>query len=287
MKKIDLNSDSKANLKFIEDLKKLMPEYDINVFNCNSFKRVYDEKNNCKNCKNINECKNLDNRCQYIYEDGSFILKQCDKSIKEDELNRKNSLIKTFYLPKKVLEADINDFDLISDSRKKIYNFTQDFILSIKNNEYHEGLYIYGGFSKGKTFALSMISKEIAKAGKKVLLIYFPDLVSDLKGAMNTGRYDEVLNMLKTVDVLMLDDFGAENITPWLRDEVISPVINYRLQDEKPTFISSNLDENELISHLAITKNSSDMIKSKRIVSRIFALANYISLDDTKKIYQR
>ena len=63
MKKINLNSDSQANLKFIEELKKLMPEYDINVFNCNSFKRVYDEKHNCKNCKDVNKCKNLDNRC--------------------------------------------------------------------------------------------------------------------------------------------------------------------------------------------------------------------------------
>ena len=33
MKKIDLNSDSKANLKFIEDLKKIMPEYDIKNIN--------------------------------------------------------------------------------------------------------------------------------------------------------------------------------------------------------------------------------------------------------------
>ena len=37
------------------------------------------------------------------------------------------------------------------------------------------------------------------------------------------------LNYLKSVDVLLLDDFGSENMTNWLRDDVLGPVLNYRL----------------------------------------------------------
>ncbi len=42
-------------------------------------------------------------------------------------------------------------------------------------------------------------------------------------------------------NILMLDDIGAEEITPWARDEVIGPLLHYRMVQELPTFFSSNL----------------------------------------------
>ena len=39
----------------------------------------------------------------------------------------------------------------------------------------------------------------------------------------------------------MLDDLGSENMSAWLRDEVLGPVLNYRVLECKPLFISSNI----------------------------------------------
>ena len=48
----------------------------------------------------------------------------------------------------------------------------------------------------------------------------------------------------------MLDDIRAEEVTPWVRDEVIGPLLHYRMVHELPTFFSSNFDYSELEHHL-------------------------------------
>ena len=101
----------------------------------------------------------------------------------------------------------------------------------MKNNEFVQGLYIYGAFSTGKTYILGCIANELARNNIKSLIIYFPDLVVELKSAIGTPRFEELLNHLKSVDVLLLDDLGSENMTPWLRDEILGPVLNYRLME--------------------------------------------------------
>ncbi len=41
---------------------------------------------------------------------------------------------------------------------------------------------------------------------------------------------------LKTVPLLLLDDIGAENTTNWSRDEVLAPLLQYRMENHLPTF---------------------------------------------------
>ena len=99
---------------------------------------------------------------------------------------------------------------------------------------------------------------------------------------MGTPRLEELINYLKSVDVLLIDDFGSENMTPWLRDEILGSVINYRLMEEKPIFISSNIDPNsdDFIMHLSMTKAPSELLKAERIKSRINGLTKNIELDN-------
>ena len=115
-------------------------------------------------------------------------------------------------------------------------------------------------------------------------MIYFPDLVTDLKNAISdNNRYQSLINMLKSVPVLMLDDLGSENMTPWIRDEILGPVINYRVLENKPVFISSNIKPGDLKNHLAIDKSSESVLKADRIISRLNALMVSINMDDSNK----
>ena len=83
---------------------------------------------------------------------------------------------------------------------------------------------------------------------------------------------------------MLLDDFGSENMTNWLRDDVLGPVLNYRLMEEKPVFISSNIDPTttDLLAHLSITKAKSDELKGMRIKSRLEGLVVPIELDNNR-----
>ena len=80
---------------------------------------------------------------------------------------------------------------------------------------------------------------------------------------------EEKLDFLKNVDILLIDDIGAENVTSWGRDEILGTILQYRMNNKLSTFFTSNLTLEELEDHLSITKNSEDKVKARRIIERI------------------
>ena len=77
------------------------------------------------------------------------------------------------------------------------------------------------------------------------------------------GSYETKLQRIREANILMIDDIGAEEVTPWVRDEVIGPLLHYRMVQELPTFFSSNLNFEELEHHLSITREGAEETKSR------------------------
>ena len=86
---------------------------------------------------------------------------------------------------------------------------------------------------------------------------------------MAANSPDGKLDFLKNVDILLIDDIGAENVTSWGRDEILGTILQYRMNNKLSTFFTSNLTLEELENHLSITKNNEDKIKARRIIERI------------------
>ena len=51
---------------------------------------------------------------------------------------------------------------------------------------------------------------------------------------------------IKLAEVLVLDDIGAEQSTPWVRDEILQVILQYRMQEDLPTFFTSNFNFQDL-----------------------------------------
>lgn len=278
-----MNFDFKSNeasKDFVKEIQAKLSEYNVNIENANDFAILLEEKESCRRCKALGACVNTNPGYATVYEDDAFVLRPCKYKKEFDLQNKKDSLIKTLYLPKKVLDADLQAFNPDSDSRRRIYKYISEFITTMDNKEECKGLYLAGSFAKGKTFTLACIANELAKRNIGCLLIYFPDLVVDLKSAIGTPRFDELLNTLKSVDVLMLDDLGSEKMTEWVRDEILGPVINYRLMEGKPLFVSSNLKPTEYVETLILSRDSIDKLKSERILNRLTSLVIYVDMND-------
>lgn len=77
------------------------------------------------------------------------------------------------------------------------------------------------------------------------------------------------MERIQKAPLLLIDDIGAEAVTPWARDEILSTILQYRMQEQLPTFFTSNLTIKELEEHLSITKGSVDIVKARRIMERI------------------
>lgn len=283
MKKIDLKSEPEQVDSYIAYLKKQLPQYEVSIGNANDFSVMLAEEENCRECRGLCYCKNSSAGFKTVFDDGRFVLTRCGYKKEEQTRNSKHSLIKTLYLPQSILKADLAEFHTNTESRKKIYSQIISFIRDFSFKENQKGLYLHGGFSIGKTYTLACIANELSKNDISCLLIYFPDLVVDLKNAIGSPRFEALLNMLKSVEVLMLDDLGSENMTPWLRDEILGPVFNYRSLEHKPVFVSSNIRPNEIKNHFAIDKAPASEMKAERLLSRMNALMVSVNMEDTEK----
>ena len=91
-------------------------------------------------------------------------------------------------------------------------------------------------------------------------------------------NYGELLDEMKTIPLLLLDDIGAENVSNWSRDEILGPILQYRMENYLPTFFTSNLTIDELETNLSLVKNNVDKVKARRIIERIKQLTEDIEL---------
>ena len=117
----------------------------------------------------------------------------------------------------------------------------------------------------------------MAKKGVRSILVYYPDFLLNLKTSFSND-FSEKIDQTKKVPLLLLDDIGAENTSPWSRDEILGPILQYRMENNLPTFFTSNLTLNELEKALATTSSGVDKVKAKRIIERIKQLTVNLEL---------
>lgn len=137
------------------------------------------------------------------------------------------------------------------------------------------GAYFFGERGTGKTFLASIIAQEFLSAGYTVLFEKVPDISAKIRGAYTRGENEEqILKALKRVDLLILDDIGAEKATMFL-GSILCNVIDNRYDREKMTIITSNLSLEDLRKQL---DNATDGISfnGSRIVDRLRSMCKPI-----------
>lgn len=170
--------------------------------------------------------------------------------------------------------ASLDDFRLDTKFRIKALDYAKKFISNYIKDNYMDGLFLHGTYGSGKTYLLSAIGNALALKGIKVSIVFFPELCRELKRTMFKDDSENIINYLKNVDVLLIDDLGAECLTSYIRDDVLGPILNYRWSMHLPFFIASNLNFSGLIEHLSQTKEDSyngvnDKVRAARIIERI------------------
>jgi DNA replication protein DnaC len=104
-------------------------------------------------------------------------------------------------------------------------------------------LILFGGYGCGKTHLAAAIANSILYSSfSTVLFAVVPDLLDHLRstfGPHSEVEYDERFEQVRGAQVLILDDFGTENATPWAREKLFQ-LINHRYNWKLPTVITSN-----------------------------------------------
>lgn len=264
--------DACSNKEFYEFIKTLPIEEEILMKYTSSLEDTFLEYKNCKNCKGLEHCKN--NVLGYCYtpEKEKRIIKfsyvACKWKEKDLEENAYKENLELFDMPKEIKEATLKEVYTDDKSRVPIIRYFKEFIEKYNMNESPKGLYLTGSFGSGKTYLIAALLNEMAKKKVCCALVYYPEFLRSLKSSFQTD-YNERFNFIKTAPILLLDDIGAENESNWARDEVLGPILQYRMQNHLPTFFTSNLTLEELETSLSITSSGVDKVKARRIIERI------------------
>lgn len=262
-----------------EEFKKLVSlnkiPADIVMKNNTKLMDTCDELKNCKGCKGLHECKNnVSGHVLYPKYDGTlkFVYMPCryQKLMKKKLQEKKDNL-------NEIDKARMKDIDINDKNRVKVIKWLKNFYDNYEVFNSMKGLYLHGSFGSGKTFLIASLFNEL-KINKNATteVVYFPDLLRNMKE--DFSMVEEKINYLENVDLLLIDDIGAENVTSWGRDEILGTILQYRMNNKLPTFFTSNLTIGELENNLALTKNSEDKVKARRIIERIKQLTEDLEL---------
>jgi DNA replication protein DnaC len=111
------------------------------------------------------------------------------------------------------------------------------------------GLWLFGDVGTGKTSLAMLVSKAALEAGRSVAIYSMPRLLSDIKETYedkSERSYMELFERLVGVDLLHIDDLGAEKRTDWVLEQLYS-IINERWQEQRSIIVTTNLvDVDEL-----------------------------------------
>lgn len=237
-----------------------------------SLEESANEYNNCLHCKSLLTCKNK--VCGYVYLPKanekvlSFDYVACKKKKKIDKENSFSKNVYLYSLPKDIKCASFADIYVEHKERFEVIKWLKDFIKNYDKNNKTKGLYLHGNFGCGKTYLVAATFNELAKKGNKSAIIFWSDYLRDLKTSFQTD-FKEKFEKIKKAPLLLIDDIGAETTTSWGRDEILCPILQYRMDEGLTTFFTSNLDLDNLVEHFAITKDGVEQLKAKRLVERV------------------
>jgi len=228
------------------------------------------EFHNCLNCKGLVECKNKVKGFSLVPSKDNnrvcFSYKSCH--YKNKESYKEN--VELFDVPSAIKNASLKD--LYKDkNRIEVIKRMKSYLSNYFSNK-DKAIYLHGSFGSGKTYLIAALINELAKKDVKGIVIHLPEFLRGLKDSF-TKDYSEKFDTIKKVPVLLIDDIGAEYLTGWARDEVLEPILQYRMDENLATFFTSNFTIEELESHLSVTSNSVDRVKAKRIIERIKQLS--------------
>lgn len=240
-------------------------------------------KGKCEGCPGLDSCKQPVKghypRLEPRYNQLKVSYTPCQYQLNHRHLDN----IKSFHMAMDISKADFDQF-IMDPERAEIHERALMFIHEYLTTKQGRGLYIYGSFGTGKTYMLSAIANTLSKMGVVCGLVYFPELIAEIKsgfGSDSSSAYDKI-EQLKNIEVLMLDDIGSESMTSWMRDEVLGRILNYRMHKGLPTFFTSNNNYDQLQHHYTYSqKGEVEEMKGARILERIKALTIPVELQGT------
>jgi DNA replication protein DnaC len=122
----------------------------------------------------------------------------------------------------------------------------RSFIADVDANvEAGRGLWFTGDVGTGKTSLAMLVSQAAEKVGRSVAVYPVTRLLAEIRDTYDSdsrGSYMDLFRRLCSVDLLHLDDLGAEKRTDWVLEQLYA-IVNERWQDERSILVTTNITD--------------------------------------------
>ena len=118
-----------------------------------------------------------------------------------------------------------------------------------ENLDSGRGLWFFGGAGTGKTTLAMLVSRLALEAGRSVAIYSLPKMLARIRRTYDAeageDSYLQFFGRLTSVDLLHLDDLGAEKSSDWVLEQLYA-IVDERYQTERSMVVTTNLEPAEL-----------------------------------------
>lgn len=161
-------------------------------------------------------------------------------------------------------------------------------IMSLIQNK--KGIYLSGHPGVGKTWMMSALFNFIQESCSTETTMAFinihPFLQELKKSFSQPKKYERLVESVKKADILFVDDLGSEQITAWSRDQILFPILDYRMEHCLLTCFTSNCPMAKLVDIYSPGKQDGDIIAAERFAERIRALSVPVIMKGKSRRYE-
>jgi DNA replication protein DnaC len=210
----------------------------------------------------LNACP--DNRCDgsgFLWDEQGRRARPC--SCRPGRMARKRAAAVAGRLPKRFREVSF-EREPIASMNDALIREVRSYVRAIAQRlDEGRGIWFVGGVGTGKTTLAMLISKAAMEADRTVAIYSLPRLLALLRDTFDEdAQYSlsDLIGRLCSVDLLHIDDVGAEQSSPWVLEQLYT-IVNTRYEDGKALLLTTNLDRAELEDQIG-----------PRTVSRIYEI---------------
>lgn len=218
-----------------------------------------DSKDYCKKCPGLEACLAPSPRMAMglaILDSGKLgsTMGPCALALKKDKLLGS-------YLYRDFPDAWLN-LSLRSFRNERASAVKEALLLPLKDKA-HPWAYLTGKRGGGKSYFMAAFANDFALKGNLVAFMNANKRFDELKGLAiaNKPVFDKTIELLEKCQLLIIDDFGSEYKSDYVRDQIVMPLLNERAKGHLTTFFASDFSLKDVADLYASNRSSALVAK--------------------------
>lgn len=213
-----------------------------------------------------------------------FDFEQEEKQRQEKYRKMINNIYKDNYMKKRLQKYN---FENVSDTYEDTFIINQliKFADLCIKSEMKNGLIILGNIGYEKTYLAACIANKMIEQNKIALMEKSSSIIDRIKGSFNKEGLSEmeIIELYSNVDMLIIDDFGNENLSKWALEKLYK-IISNRYDNELPIVITTRYNKEQLIEQLS-TENDTEI--AEEIVKVLNEMCYGIAITEERKTKEK